>query len=190
MSTTLRFTVAEYDRMIEEGIFSDRPHQRLELIYGEIREMPAPNPDHEETVDLLNYWSIDHTHRDQVRVRIQNSIGIAELDCVPQPDVAWLRAKSYRKKRPQAGDVLLVIEVSDTTLSYDRGEKAGLYAAAGISDFWIINLRAQTVEVFRKPRGGKYREVKRYGAGQKIRPLAVPSASLDVTSVFGHERSD
>ena len=185
MSTTVRFTIAEYDRMIEDGIFNDRPEQRMELIHGEIREMPPPNPDHEDTVDLLMYWSIDHTRRDQVRVRIQNSIGIPELDCVPQPDVAWMRAKSYRKKRPLASDVLLLIEVSDTSLTYDRGEKAELFATAGIADYWIVNLRDECIEVHRRPKGGKYREVKRYGIGQSIRPLAFPSVTLDVATAFG-----
>jgi Uma2 family endonuclease len=184
MSTTVRFTVAEYDRMIEEGIFDDRP-ERLELIHGEVREMPVPDPDHEDSVDLLNDWSMERTRRDQVRVRIQNSVGIALLDSVPVPDIAWMRAKSYRKKRPRATDVLLLIKVSRTSLSFDRGEKAEMYAAAGIADYWIIQLRDQCIEVYRKPKGGKYREVKRYAIGQAIHPLAFPSVTLKVARVFG-----
>jgi Uma2 family endonuclease len=181
----VRFTVAEYDRMIEQGIFNDRPDQRLELVQGEIRKMPPPNPDHEDSVDLLMYWSTDNTRRDQVRVRIQNSLGIPELDSVPMPDVAWMRAKNYRKRRPQPSDVFLLIEVSDTTLAYDRGERTELYAAAGIADYWIVKLRQRTIEVHRKPRGNKYREVKKYAVGQSVSPLAFPTIVLEVARVFG-----
>ena len=184
MSTTMRFTVAEYDRMIEQGIFNERPELRLELIHGEIREMTPPNPPHEDTIDYLNYWSIDNTSRSRVRVRNQNSLGIPALDSVTEPDVAWMRAKSYRRQRPQPNDVLLLIEVAESSLDYDRGEKADLYAAAGIKDYWIVNLCDLCVEVCRKPRGGKYRELKKYQIGQSVSPLAFPSVTLEVSTVF------
>lgn len=184
MSTVFRFTVDEYDRMIEQGIFAERHDQRLELIHGEIREMTPPNPPHEDTVDLLNYWSVDHTPRDRVRVRIQNSLGIPALDSVPEPDVAWMRARSYRKRRPQPADVLLLIEVAESSLRFDRGEKADLYAAAGIKDYWIVNLVELCVELFRKPRSGEYREKSTFNIGQSVSPLAFPDISLDVGYVF------
>jgi Uma2 family endonuclease len=116
MSSALRFTVAEYDRMVERGIFADRCERRLELIHGEIRQMVPPNPSHEEIVDLLMYWSVDHAPRDRVRVRVQNSLGIPELDSVPEPDIAWMLAQSYRKRRPRPTDVLLLIEVAESSL--------------------------------------------------------------------------
>jgi len=184
MSTGIRFTVAEFDRMIEQGVFADRPDQRLELIHGEIREMTPPNPPHEDTVDLLNYWSVDNAPRDEVRVRIQNSLGIAELDSVPEPDVAWMRARSYRKRRPRPTDVLLLIEVAESSLAYDRGEKLELYAAAGIKDYWIVNLPDLCIEVYRKPRGGAYRESTTYQVGVSISPLAFPAIALQVSNVF------
>jgi Uma2 family endonuclease len=184
MSTAMRFTVAQYDRMIEQGIFNDRPEQRLELIHGEIREMTPPNPPHDDTIDLLMYWSIDNTPRNRVRVRIQNPLGIPVLDSVSLPDVAWMRAKSYRQRRPQPSDVLLLIEVAESSLAYDRGEKADLYAAAGIKDYWIVNLCDLCIEVRRTPRGGKYRETKTYEIGQSVSPLAFPSVTLDVGYVF------
>lgn len=162
MSTSIRFTVAEFDQMIERGIFADRPDQRLELIQGEIREMTPPNPPHEDTVDLLNYWSVDNAPRDEVRVRIQNSLGIPAFDSVPEPDVAWMRVRNYRQRRPQPRDVLLLIEVAESSLAFDRGEKAGLYAAAGIKDYWIMNLVDLCIEVYREPRRGKYRACEVY----------------------------
>lgn len=184
MSTGIRFTVAEYDRMIEQGVFADRPDQRLELIHGEIREMTPPNPPHEETVDLLMYWGIDNAPRDQVRVRIQNSLGIAELDSVTEPDVAWMRARSYRKRRPRPTDVLLLTEVADSSLAYDRGERLELYAAARIKDYWIVNLRDLCIEVYRKPRGGTYRENSTYHAGESVSPIAFPTITLEASHVF------
>jgi Uma2 family endonuclease len=184
MSSVLRFTVAEYDRMIEQGIFDDRPLRRLELIQGEIREMTPPSPPHEDAVDLLMYWSIDNTPRDRVRVRIQNSLGIPALDSVPEPDVAWMQARSYRQRRPEPGDVLLLIEVAESSLVYDRGEKADLCAMAGIPDYWIVNLIDLCIEVHRNPQGGKYGATETYQVGQSIRPLAFPEATLDVARVL------
>ena len=81
--TTIRFTVEEYDRMIESGVFEQRDDVRVELLFGEIVEMNPPNPPHDYTIDLLNYWSIDVTSRDEIWVRVQNSLGIPEFDSVP-----------------------------------------------------------------------------------------------------------
>ncbi len=184
MSTAFRFTVSQFDLMIEQGVFSDEPEARLELICGEIRKMVPPNPPHEDVVDLLNYWSVDNTPRDAVRVRIQNSLGIPNLDSVTEPDVAWMRAGSYRQRRPQPRDVLLLIEVAETSLAYDRGEKAGIYAAAGIKDYWIVNLNDLCVEVHRKPRKGEYRERSTFHSGQSVSPLAFADVELPVSELF------
>lgn len=184
MSTGIRFTVEEYDRMIEQGVFADRHDQRLELIHGEIREVIPPNPPHEETVDLLTLWSIDNALRDQVRVRIQNSLGIAELDSVTEPDVAWMQLRSYRKRRPRPADVRLLIEVAESSLRYDRGEKLEIYAAARIKDYWIVNLPDLCIEVHRKPRAGEYRERTTYQLGESLSPLAFPAVALDVSYAF------
>jgi Uma2 family endonuclease len=183
MSTAMRFTVDEYDRMIEQGVFETRPECRLELVYGEVRETTPANPPHEDVVDLLDDWSHDRTDRTQVRVRTQNSIGISELDCVPLPDIAWVRRQSYRSARPTPADVLL-IEVSETSLRYDRGEKAELYATAGITDYWIVNLKDNCIEVYRNPRDGEYREKRTYEIGQSVSPLAFPEIELPVADLF------
>lgn len=184
MNTLVRFTVAEFDRMVEQGVFDDRHDVRIELIRGEIREMPAPNPDHEDTVDILNRWSVENTPSSRVTVRIQNSIGISELDSVPVPDVAWMRARNYRKRRPEPADVLLLIEVAESSLANDRGEKASLYAEAGVAEYWIVNLRDETIEIHRKPKGDRYREITTVGVGQSISPVAFPSLKLDVGRAF------
>lgn len=184
MSTLVRLTLAEYDRMIAQGVFDETRDRRIELICGELRETCPPGPAHEDVIDVLNRWSVLNTSPDEIRVRIQNSIGIPELDSAPQPDVAWVREKSYRRGRPLPKDVLLLIEVSDSTLADDRGEKAGLYASAGIRDYWIVNIPEQCVEVFRNPRRGRYHQATRYTAGQTVCPLRKPDVELSVSSLF------
>jgi Uma2 family endonuclease len=185
MSTAFRFTLAEYDRMIAQAVFDPDREVRTELIHGEIREMTPPGPTHEEVIDLLNRWSCDNTSPEQVRVRIQNSIGIPALDSAPQPDVAWVKAKSYRTGRPQPTDVLLLIEVSDSSLAYDRGEKAELYAEAGIADYWIVNLRDWCIEIYRDPHRNDYRQKQTYTLHDAVSPLVRPELALPVAQLFG-----
>ena len=183
MSAVARLSVAEYDRMIERGIFDSQPERRIELIYGELREMNPPGPTHEVMIDRLTRWSFRNLS-DEVWVRVQNSIGAEKLDSAPQPDVVWARDRDYLLRRPQANDVYLVIEVSHSSLDYDREVKAGLYASAGIKDYWIVNLCDFCIEVHRKPRRGKYSDVRSYGFGDNVSPLAFPEISLDVSKLF------
>jgi Uma2 family endonuclease len=185
MSTATRITLAEYDRMIAEGKFEGgltRPH--IELIDGELREMSPVGPLHEEVVDTLTEWSITNLPRQTIRVRTQNSVGIPELGSAPQPDVAWVARKSYRTGRPVSNEILLIIEVADSSLEYDRGEKANVYAAAGTEDYWVVNVRDRCVEVFRKPESGRFtlREIVRAPAA--VQPLALPQVALRVEYLF------
>ena len=184
MTIAMRFTVAEFDRMIEQGIFGDRPNTRFELIHGEVREMSPSGPSHDYVIDLLMYWSFDKALRDKVHFRIQNCLGIPVFDSVPMPDVALMKARNYREHRPEPLDVLLLIEVSDSSLQGDRREKAALYAGAGIKDYWIVNLNGFCVEVRRRPKNGEYQSIESFGIGQSVAPLAFPDASLNVADLF------
>lgn len=175
MSTIARFSLAEYDRIVESGAFDRR---RLELIRGEIREMTPIGPMHEEVVDLLMRWSTRVVSEKQVRIRVQHSIGLAELDCAPEPDIAWVSPRRYATGRPQAGDVFLIIEVADSSLPYDRGDKAAMYAQAGIADYWIVNLRDQVLEIHRDPQPGGYRSVTVFRDQDAVSPLGFPDAVL------------
>jgi Uma2 family endonuclease len=171
MSTIARLTLAQYDQMIRSGVFEQGPRRRLEFIRGEIREMAPIGYRHEDVVDRLMYWSIDNTRRAKVRVRIQHSLGLPELESAPQPDIVWVNQRDYSRRRPTAADVLLVIEVADSSLDYDRGEKADLYAEAGIADCWVVNVPAQLIEVRRDPQGGRYRSTRTYAGNDELRPL-------------------
>jgi Uma2 family endonuclease len=184
MSTTAKFTVEEYDRMVESGALDKR---RLELIRGEIREMSPIGPEHEDVVDQLTDWSIQEPVKKKVRLRVQNSIGLPGLETAPQPDVAWVARRRYRRARPTAHDVLLVIEVADSSLDDDRGEKLELYARAGIAEYWIANLIDQCIEVYREPEGGRYRSVRVCRGDEEVRPLALPEVALVPSSLFENE---
>lgn len=184
MSAATRFTLAEFDRMIERDVFDSTRDRRIELIRGEIREVNPPGPTHETAVDRLTRWSTQNTSPSEVRVRIQNSIGAPEIDSAPQPDVAWVKERDYLQRRPQGDDVLLLIEVAESSLAIDRGEKAGLYAAAGIADYWIVNLCDLCIEVYRRPKKGQYREIHTYEIGDRVAPLSFPKAVLIVADLF------
>jgi len=184
MTTTVRLTLAEYDAMLAQGILDESRHQRIELIHGEMREMSPPGPMHDEMVNRIDEWCYDVFDRSQVRNRTQSAIGIPLLDSAPQPDESVVRRKDYSTTRPQPDDVLLVIEVSDSTLAYDRDEKAILYASAGVQDYWIVNLQDWCVEVYRDPSAGGYREKRTFDGDDTVSPLAFPNVSLNLAELF------
>jgi len=184
VSTVAHLTLDQYDRMIAAGAFEQGRRLRLELIQGEIREMTPIGPTHESVVDALNEWSMDSLPRRRVRVRIQNSIGLPDLESAPEPDVVWVVRRNYFHKRPSAADVLLVIEVAESSLAYDAGEKADLYAAAGIADYWVVNVSDRSIEVRREPAGGRYRSLKTHLGDDEIRPLAFPDVTLQPASLW------
>ena len=184
MSTITHLTIAEYDRMIAAGEFDSHEQNRLELIYGELREMTPIGSEHEVIVDYLNEWSIRILPRKKAWVRVQNSIGIPILDSAPEPDLTWVVRRDYRRGRPTAEDVLLVIEVSESTLRFDLGAKAELYAAAGISDYWVVNISDHAIMVHRDPVAGRYCDVQTYRENDEIRPLQVPEITLCPASLW------
>ena len=185
MSTTTHITIADFDRMIEEGFFEPAPkRQRVELIEGELRQMSPIGPPHERLVDRLNRWSCANTAEGTVAVRIQESIGIPQLDSVPEPDVVWARERDHAAGRPLASEVLLIIEVADSSLTYDRGKKADIYAAAGIADYWVVNVRDRCIEVFRLPESGRYASHSIVRVPDAAHPLACPEVALPVATLF------
>jgi Uma2 family endonuclease len=183
MSVTVRTTYEEFDEMIRRGDFADNDN-RFELLFGEICVTPLPDPPHESAVDELNEWSISSLPAGAARVRIQNTLGNPGLDSLTIPDVAWMRRRDYSTQRPLAEDVLLLIEVSDTTLSIDRGKKAKLHAQAGIADYWIVNISKRCLEIRRDPEGEVYRSVQTLHSGDEARPLAFPDVALPIARLF------
>lgn len=184
MSTAVTFTLEEYDHMIQCGAFDPPNHKRLELIEGELREMSPIGPKHDEMVTILNEWSSAVTDRRQVRIRIQSSIRIPATGSAPEPDVVWAVLKSYARRQPEPPDILLLIEVAESSLAYDLDEKAEIYARAGVTDYWVVDIPSRRVHVRRGPSADGYQSHEVFGPGDSIAPWNVPDATLDVSELF------
>lgn len=177
------FTVDEYYRMAEAGLFSEERH--VELIEGEVIEMSPIGSRHAGCVDDLNSL-ITHQVGRLAIVRVQGPIRIDEYS-EPQPDLALLKPRrdSYRRSHPTPSDVLLVIEVADTSAHYDRNVKLPLYARAGIPEAWLIVLAKDFIEVHREPKNGKYQKVQRLKRGKSLNSPTVQGLSLKVDDILG-----
>jgi len=176
------FTVEEYHRMAEVGIF--HPDERVELIEGEIVQMSPIGPRHAGCVINANRLFITRLG-DRAVVSPQNPV-VIQPRSEPQPDLLLLRprAVSYSRAHPIPEDVLLAVEVADTTVRFDRLVKARLYARAGIAEFWLFLTTGGTVEVYRAPGSDGYTSVTPRGSGQVVSPLAFPDVGFTVTDFF------
>jgi len=174
------FTADEFERMAKAGIFDE--DEALELIDGEIVEMSPVGPGHGASVACLNKAFILGLG-DRAVVWIQSSAVVA-LRSVPQPDLALLRPRSYRRANPRPDDILLVVEVADSSLRYDRRRKVRLYAVAGIPEYWVVGVEREWVEVYRTLEGEGYRDVKRVPRGDSVAPLSFPDLVIPVADIF------
>jgi Uma2 family endonuclease len=182
-----RMTRDEYIRLSEEGYFQDR---RVQLIGGEVIEMPAQKNLHAMGVSLVqnalqqafgpNYWA-----------RGQATLNLSPVS-VPDPDVAVIAGAIRTHNRAAIPTTaLLVVEVSETTLAFDQTRKASLYAAAGIEDYWVLNLIDSQLEVYRYPQadpaqpfGYAYANVVILGPADYVTPLALPAARIPVVDLL------
>jgi Uma2 family endonuclease len=179
--TRRRFTVHDYHRMGEAGILHE--DDRVELIEGQIVEMAAIGTRHFACVNQLNRLLVRGVG-DAAIVSVQNPVRLDE-HTEPQSDLTVIRARDYRESLPMPEDVLLLIEVSDTTLSYDRGVKLPLYARAGIPEVWIVDLAGEVIERHTDPAEDSYRTFKRARRGETIEPVTLPEMALRVDAVLG-----
>jgi Uma2 family endonuclease len=156
------FTLDEYEAMCVAGVFNE--DARVELIRGVIVDMAPPGPEHEDSVTFLNLFLIEQLQRRALVWPQGNAIRLAESNSRPQPDITVLRWRDdlYRGRgnRPTAEDVILLIEVSQSSLKYDRGVKLTLYAEAGIPEYWVVNIKRGVIEVYTEPVDGKYQTVR------------------------------
>lgn len=175
------FTVDEYHRMAKAGILHE--DDRIELIEGELIEVAAVGSRHMACVMDLGDLFHDQL-RGRARVSIQNPVRLSSRS-EPEPDLAILRPRPdrYRRSIPQPEDVLLLIEVSDTTLAYDRGRKLPLYAAAGIPELWIADLPRRRFLIHRQPSGRSYADVATIKQGT-LTPSAFPDIAIPIDALF------
>lgn len=181
MSTIARLSLEQYERMIEAGVFDSTKPEHIELIHGELREMTPMGSPHLHALNVLNNeWAMKLRRPQGVWVQTQAPITLPNQRSMPEPDMVWIAKQHASRPRPDADDVFLLIEISESSLAYDRGEKADLYAAAGIKDYWIVNLLDKCVEVRREPRDGRYQSVESFASGAEVAPLAFPELALPV----------
>jgi len=181
-TTRRRFTRAEYYRMAEAGILGE--DDRVELIEGEIIQMSPIGRLHRAFVaNLGQLLAVRLAGR--AAVWVQNPIVLTD-DTEPQPDVAVLRPRAvpFKQREADAHDTLLLIEVADTSLAYDRTTKLRLYAEAGIPEYWIVDCTTESVEVYRDPSGEGYRDVIRASASATLRLQAFPDVELTFAEIF------
>jgi Uma2 family endonuclease len=175
-------TVHEYHRMAEVGLLA--PDARVELIEGEIIDMPPIGLDHAGVVNLLNHLFVRAV---DTRAVVQPQAGVRlDLRSEPQPDLAVLapRADFYRGKHPAPEDVLLLIEVSDSTLRYDRDVKIPLYARHGIPEVWIVDLQHNELHSFRRPQAGQYLDHSVMREAGTAEVAALPGLAIDLSGLF------
>jgi Uma2 family endonuclease len=177
-----RFSVDDYHRMIRSGILTE--NDGVELIRGEIvRKMPIGD----KQIACVNRLTRTFSRRlgEKATVSIQNPIRLQTSE--PEPDVALLKPKAddYASGKPKATDALLVIEVADTFQEYDRDVKMPLYAESGICEFWLVDVTAGQIEVYRKPAAsGKYTDKQVLGKGQRITVEALPGEEFEVEELL------
>lgn len=177
------FTADRYEKMIAAGVLAE--DDRVELIEGEIINMAPIGLKHAACVARLSAIFAARLGPSAV-VWAQNPIRLSD-NSEPQPDVALLKPRSdfYAESRPTAQDVLLLVEVADTTLATDRRVKASLYAEAGIGAYWIVDLSGEVIEVYTEPQGTAYRQVQRVAKGDRLVVPGVAGLYVTVGEVLG-----
>ena len=175
-------TVAQYYQMLADGILHE--DDRVELIEGELHWMTPIGSPHAASVKTLARTFIQYLDQQAV-VGIQDPIHLDDHS-EPQPDISLARWRPdyYRAGHPTPADLLLLIEVSDSTLKEDR-RKAQLYARFGIPEYWIVNLLDNMLEVYTDPQAGQYRRQVLHRRGAQVAPLAFPELLIAVDDVLG-----
>lgn len=167
----------EYETMVSVGLFVD---DRVELLHGVIVRMSPKGPPHESAIEHLNELLVRGL-AGRATVRIQSSFA-ASADSMPEPDVAIVPRGDYSARHPEIAHLL--IEVADSSLPTDRGTKATLYAACGVPEYWVVNVRDALVEVVTEIVRGVYTRVVPYRRGDSITPIAFPDLAIAVADVL------
>jgi Uma2 family endonuclease len=186
--TPLKIDVTRYFRMADAGIFGDDGRggrERVELIEGEILEMPPPNPAHSSAVSELYRLLVDAIPRSRAIVWCQGTVVLSRFTA-PEPDLVVLPPHDhrFRERHPRPEDIWLAIEVAGTSLAYDRGRKAQLYAGSGIAEYWLLDVPGRALEIRRQPGADGYGLLRRAAAGELVAPAALPDCLLDWAQVF------
>jgi Uma2 family endonuclease len=181
--TRWQFTAADYERMVETGILAE--DDRVELIDGEVIAMSPIGPPHAAIVNRLNAL-LNIQLAGAAIVSVQNPIRLNDYS-EPQPDLAVLRPRDdfYAESHPLAADVLLLIEVADTSLGYDRDQKVPRYAQEAIPEVWLVDIDSKTIIQFAHPSLGGYHHQSTLARGQALVAHSIPDLEIAVDAIFG-----
>jgi Uma2 family endonuclease len=176
-----RLSRARYDAMIEAGILTE--NDAVELLDGQIYESMPKGPKHNALILRISKL-LERRFGERCLVGCQNSIALHEYS-EPEPDIAVLRPREdfYEGALPEPQDTLFIIEVSDSTLAYDRDLKVPLYAAADIAEVWLVDVQAATITVYRQPKGNAYHSEQVYRSGDAIPLSAFGDESVAVVDL-------
>ena len=185
MSTAIayrQFTIRDLEQMITSGILSEDEH--IELIQGQLIKMSPPGILHAACVDRLNKLFSRQTP-DEITVSVQNPLALNST-LQPEPDIMLLspRQDYYTSARPTASDVLLLVEVSDSSLEYDQETKLPLYAASGVGEVWLVNLQESSIDCYSDPVAQGYRLCERFWKGDTIHPDRLPEITVKVSYIL------
>jgi Uma2 family endonuclease len=171
--TRKRFSADDYQRMGEAGIL--RRKDRVELIDGEIIAMSPIGPRHCANVDRATRAFITKAGESAI-VRVQGSVRL-DLYSEPEPDLVLLRPRAdfYASGHPGPADILLIVEVAQSSIDYDREFKSHVYARSGVHEYWLADLNENVLTCYSSPEGGTYQHVERYTRGQSLAPQLLPN---------------
>jgi Uma2 family endonuclease len=177
----VRFSREAYHFMAQSGMLPDR---RIELIDGEIYRMPPIGPPQGSLITRLMNFFIRQLPA-EYQCRVQLPIVVSDHS-EPEPDLAIVRHRDddYQKEHPTPADVVLLVEVAQSSLEFDLGKKLQLYSTSGIAEYWVVNIERRSILVHRTPSGNEYRDVTIVQAGDAIAPLAAPKCRLDIEWLF------
>lgn len=175
-----RWTRHEYERLVESGVFG--PDDHIELLDGEIVEMTPQGSRHMAIVAQLNRILGDSLPHG-CHLRPQGPVAL-DLASEPEPDIAIVHGAPLEYLEGHPSEVLLVVEVSESSLAYDRGRKLGTYARNDVPEYWIVNLVDLRLEVYRQPVDERFTETAVLAAGDRVSPLFAPDVEIAVADLL------
>jgi len=180
--TRTKISVERFNKMVEAGVLTK--YDRVELIEGEMIDMAPIGSLHAHAVTELSMM-LTRAVSGEVRVTNQTPLVLSDLS-EPQPDLMLLRSRpgGYRDALPRAEDVLLLIEVSDATLAFDRGTKLPLYGKCGVAETWIVDLQGRRLEIYNDPTATGYAKKRTLGPADVAVPTALPGLKVEWGKIF------
>ena len=179
-----RFSVQEFDRMLEANVLTSSDARRIDLHRGEVLYSMPPGAPHDDVIQMLTARAFRADSHPRFEVRVQLSMEYPKQNSVVSPDLVLVRPQAYSARRPTAEDAFLVVEVSDSSLAYDLNQTMRLYAEAGVREDWVIDIPHRSLIAHRDPADGRYRSVQTMDEQQEVRSRLLSSVSLKPTELF------